>query len=345
MLGEIREVPDTARRILAHGRAETQAVADAIRSFSPRWVTLAARGTSDHAATYAQYLVETHLGLPVALAKPSVTTVYGRELTWAGGLVIGISQSGQSPDIVAVVRSAREAGALTVAITNDEASPLAEVAAHVLPCHAGPELAVPATKTYVAQLVVVAGLVAAIAEDDRLARGLTELPESLDLALDRALRWVETDGAITVEALAVASRALLVSRGYNLATVLELGLKLKETVGLFAEAYSIADFAHGPRALAGPDVPVIAIRPDGPMGERVDATLASIAGDAPEAVVIGGGEVEGRRRALSLPLPLPEALTPPAFILPGQVLVEATARRLGVSPDAPEGLRKVTRTR
>ena len=140
---------------------------------------IAGRGTSDHAAIYAQYLLETHLGLPTGLAKPSVTTVYDAPVAWGGGLVLAISQSGQSPDIVAVVRAARAAGALTVAITNDARSPLAAAAAWQLRCHAGRELAVPATKTYVAELAVVAALVAAVRPSSDLADGLARLPDAL----------------------------------------------------------------------------------------------------------------------------------------------------------------------
>jgi glucosamine--fructose-6-phosphate aminotransferase (isomerizing) len=151
---------------------------------------------------------------------------------------------------------------------------------------------------------------------------------------------------MAVEDLAGADRALVVSRGYNLATAMELALKLKETVGLFADAYSTADFAHGPLVLAQPDVPIVAIRPDGPMGELVDATLANVAVHGGRVTVIGGSEAAtGREGALALRSALPEALTPLQFIVPGQLLVEATAQRRGLSPDAPIGLGKVTRTR
>ena len=221
----------------------------------------------------------------------------------------------------------------------------------MLPCRAGRELAVPATKTYVAQLAVVAALVEAIKPSTDLAHGLASLPAALRETLRTTDRWLAGDGTrsapgpTAVAAFARANRALVVSRGYNLATALELALKFKETCGLFAEAYSTADFAHGPVVLAQPRVPVLAIRPDGPMGGLVDETLLQTSARGGIPVVIGGPQAGDRVGALVLPFDLPEALTPIVYVVPGQLLVEATARRRGISPDAPPGLGKVTRTR
>lgn len=342
---EIAQIPGAVGRVLNARDAELRSVADAVARAQPRWIMVAGRGTSDHAAVYAQYLFETHLGLPTGLVKPSVTTVYGGSVAWGDGMVIAISQSGRSPDVVAVVAAARRAGALTVAITNEPRSPLATAAAWQLRIHAGRELAVPATKTYVAELAVVASLVAAIRPTDALRDGLTALPNALRSTIELTHRWLEGPGESAVRDLAAADRALLVSRGYNLATVLELALKLKETCGLFAEGYSTADFAHGPLVLARPDVPTLAIRPDGPIGAEVDRTLAAVAQRGGRTTVIGGSEVARLPGALALPHSLPESLTPLLFVVPGQLLVEATALRRGVSPDAPMGLGKVTLTR
>ena len=341
MRREIAQIPGVVARVVSSSNGEVAEVGAAIIAARPRWVMIAARGTSDHAAVYAQYLIETHLGLPTGLAKPSVTTVYEAPVAWKGGLVLAISQSGQSPDIVAVVRAARAAGALTVAITNDVASPLAAAAEHRLSCHAGRELAVPATKTYVAELAVVAALVAAMRPSPDLVDGLRGLPELLRSTMARTGRWLEGPA---VRTFAAADRALVVSRGYNLATALELALKFKETVGLFAEAYSTADFAHGPRALAGADVPILAVRPDGPMGDLVDATLDGVGARVGPVTVIGGARAAEHAGALALDLDLPESLSPLVFVVPGQLLVEATAQERGLNPDAPEGLGKVTRT-
>ena len=344
MRREIEEIPDAVERVLAAAPDDLRAFAAVVNRSRPRWVMVAARGTSDHAAVYAQYLIETHLGLPSGLVKPSVTTVYGAKLAWRDGLLLAISQSGQSPDIVGVVEAARDAGALTVAITNEHPSPLAAAADWHLACHAGPELAIPATKTYVAELAVVASLVAAIRPDPALTAALAELPAILRVTISQTDAWLGGAGRDLVTALADSDRALLVSRGYNLATALELALKLKETCGLFAEAYSTADFAHGPLVLAQAAVPTIGIRPDGPMGALVDETLGGVAGRGGPATVIGGPEAASIPGALSLPS-VPEPLTPLQFVVPGQLLVEATAGARGISPDAPIGLGKVTRTR
>ena len=345
MRREIEEIPDVVERVLDAVPDELEAVADAIGRLRPRWVMVAARGISDHAAVYAQYLIETHLGLPSGLAKPSVTTVYAADLAWHDGVLLAISQSGQSPDIVGVVRAARDGGALTIAITNEHPSPLAAAAEWQVGCHAGRELAVPATKTYVAELAVVASLVTAIRPDQALAEGLAALPAVLRATIALTDTWLDGTGSDLLGALVDGDRALLVSRGYNLATALELALKLKETCGLFAEAYSTADFAHGPLVLAQAAVPIIGIRPDGAVGVLVDRTLEDAVGRGGPAAVIGGPEASRIPGALSLPSVLPEALTPLQFVMPGQLLVEATARGRGISPDAPIGLEKVTRTR
>ena len=342
---EIGEIPGVVERVVTGTGVELQGVAHAIRRQRPAWAMIAGRGTSDHAAVYAQYLVETQLGIPTGLVKPSVTTIYEASVAWRGGLVLAISQSGQSPDVVAVLSAARAAGALTLAITNDPASPLAAAAEWSLDCHAGRELAIPATKTYVAELATVASLVATIGTTDELADGLVALPGALRETIARTERWLAGHGSDAVRAMAVADRALLVSRGYNLATALELALKLKETCGLFAEAYSTADFAHGPLVLSQPGVPILAIRPNGPMGALVDATLEAVVARGGRATVIGGAEAAAHPGALSLPAPLPESLTPLVYVVPGQLVVETVARERGINPDAPVGLGKVTRTR
>jgi glucosamine--fructose-6-phosphate aminotransferase (isomerizing) len=343
MRREIGEIPATIERILA-GAADVEAVAAAVTSFAPRWVTIAARGTSDHAAVYAQYLIETQLGIPTGLAKPSVTTLYDGRLDWRGGLLLAISQSGRSPDIVAVTAAAREGGALTLAVTNEDDTPLAAASDWVLRCHAGRELAVPATKTYVAELAVVAALVGTVRAETGLRGSMDRLPAALRRVEAASEEWLGR--AVTpVATLAAADRTLVVSRGYNLATALELALKLKETCGLFAEPYSTADFAHGPLILAGPGVPVLGIRPDGPIGHQVDQALDVIEERGGRPIRIGASEAGRWEDALALPVDLPETLSPLAFAVAGQLLVEAVARRRGLDPDAPPGLNKVTLTR
>jgi glucosamine--fructose-6-phosphate aminotransferase (isomerizing) len=344
MRREIGEIPATLERILA-GAGEIEEAATAFRRHAPRWITIAARGTSDHAAVYAQYLIETQLGIPTGLAKPSITTLYGARLNWQGGLLLAISQSGRSPDIVAVTDAAREGGALTIAITNDDDSPLAAAAEWALRCRAGRELAVPATKTYVAQLAVVAALVGALRRETGLLGNLARMADSLRTVESATEEWLRGAGERHLDGMAGANRALVVSRGYNLATALELALKLKETSGLFAEPYSSADLAHGPVILAGPGVPALAIRPDGPIGAEVDRAIAAIEQRGGRPILVAGSDPAPANDGLSLDLDMPEMLTPLPFAVAGQLLVEAVARRRGVDPDAPPGLGKVTLTR
>jgi len=344
MRREIAETPDVVARLLEDGRPEIAAAAGAIRAADPAWAMLVARGTSDHAAIHLRYLIETELGIPCGLAAPSVTTIYGAQLKWRGGLVIAISQSGRSPDLVAVVESARAGGAMTIAVTNDNASPLVAAAGYLIDCRAGPERAVAATKSYVAQLAAGAALVAALAPDGRLAAALGRLPATLRGSLAVAGEAIHDDAAIVAE-FAASERSIVVSRGYDHATALEIALKLKETGRLFAEGYSTADLSHGPIVLSGPGIPLLAIRPDGRMGPEVDAAVTAAARAGARPWVVGGGQAAPGPHTIRLPLDVPEGLASLAFALPGQLLAEAVARRRGYDPDAPPGLQKVTLTR
>lgn len=350
MHDEIHDVPACIARLLHEGADAAADAAAAISAARPAWVSIVGRGTSDHAAVYARYLFEAQLGWPSGLAAPSITSVYGATVEWRGGLVLAVSQSGESPDVVAVVAEARAAGAVTVAVTNEPASPLAGAAEHVLACHAGVERSVAATKTYVAELVVLADLVARLSPVPLLGASVARLPDVLGRCLEVADRWI--DSSEVVDAVAGSDRALVLSRGYNLATALEVALKLTETSGLWAAAYSTADVEHGPVVVARSGVPVLAFRPDGEMGRRVDQTVGRVAALGATPWLVGGYDLEPSRRAgvvagiqrLALPLDLPEPLTPAALVLPGQLLAAAVAHRRGVDPDAPPGLQKVTLT-
>jgi glucosamine--fructose-6-phosphate aminotransferase (isomerizing) len=347
MAREIAEIPAVVERTLGDGAAELDAVAAAIRRRRPRFVLVAARGTSDHAGVYARYLFETTLGIPVGLAAASVTTIYRAPLAWHDVLLVAISQSGAGPDVTAVVEAARAAGAPTLAITNEPASPLADAAELVLALRAGEERAVAATKTYAASLALVAGLVARLghAGPAAWAAELDGLPDTLATALEAAGGWVRGPGAGCVAALAAAHEALVVSRGHNFATALEVALKLKETGRIFADGYSTADLLHGPVAVAGPEVPTLAFRPDGRPGAAVDEALTAARRVGAVPWIVGGRELAGVPRALVIAPDLAEPLTPLAYVLPGFLVAEATARARGRDPDAPPGLSKVTRTR
>jgi glucosamine--fructose-6-phosphate aminotransferase (isomerizing) len=353
MLREIREIPAVVARLLDEGRPEIAAAAEAIRAADPAWVSLVARGTSDHAATHLRYLIETELGIPSGMAAPSTVTIYGARLRWRGGLVIAVSQSGRSPDLIEVVAAARRGGALTIAIVNAADSPLARAAEHVIDCRAGEERAVAATKSYVAELAAGAALVAGLSGSAALSDGLARLPAMLADSLDVIARSVHDDAPIVAD-FAGSERSIVIGRGFEYPTALETALKLKETGRLFAEGYSAADFSHGPVVLSGPEVPILAIRPGGRMGDLVDEGIAAalatgsvpwVIGGADAARVVPAGLDPTRTLALPLPSDLPEGLTSLATILVGQLLAEAVARRRGYDPDAPPGLHKVSLTR
>jgi glucosamine--fructose-6-phosphate aminotransferase (isomerizing) len=341
---DIGEIPDVVQRVVGDRAALADAAA-AIRDAAPAWATIVARGSSDHAAIYLQYLLAVYFGLPAGLALPSASTIYGARIAWRGGLLIAISQSGESPDVRTLVEEAGARGALTLAITNRPDSPVAAAAQRVLDCQAGPERAIPATKTYVGCLAVAAGLVAELAPESDLAAGIAQLPDAMRAALHDSEAWLDAGpGQELVGGLADTDRALIVSRGFNLATALEVALKLKEGCGLFAAGYSSADVMHGPMVLALPDLPVIAFRPNGEIGSSVELAThaAELRGARPW--LIGGAEVAGRPRALSLAPNLSESLTPLAYVVAGQLLTDRLAAKIGVDPDHPSGLAKVTRT-
>jgi glucosamine--fructose-6-phosphate aminotransferase (isomerizing) len=343
MRADISEIPAVVERVVGD-RAAIAEVAAAVRASGATWATIVARGSSDHAAIYLQYLLAVYLGMPAGLALPSASTIYGARMGWRGGLLVAISQSGQSPDVTTLVEEARGAGAVTVAITNERDSPLAAIAQHVLDCQAGPERAVPATKTYVGCLALAATLVAQLNPASDLAAGLPDLPDAMRRSVEESHAWLEGPGASLVDGLAATDRALIVSRGFNLATALEVALKLKEGCGLFAVGYSSADVMHGPMVLALPDLPVIAFRPDGVIGESVEEAVRAAEQRGARPWLIGGMDVAGRPRALSMATSLPEPLTPLAYVIAGQLLTDRLAARIGVDPDHPSGLTKVTRT-
>jgi len=326
MAAEIAEQPVALARLLAEGTAAFAAVRAAIERHQPRFVLLAARGTSDHAALYAKYLVEIELGLPAGLASASTMTVYGARPALHDVLWIAVSQSGGSPDLVSSTEIARGGGALTVAVTNDPSSPLAGAAEFSLDVCAGPELAVTATKTYTAELLALHQLLVgtdASAVPEACARTL----ELGDRARSPAAEFRSVDRMVTV------------GRGYSYATAREAALKLMETSYLMAQAFSGADLLHGPLAMVGPDVPVLAVTTPGHGADALAPVLAQLA--ERHAAVLRVGSPEG------LPVVLDgvaESLAPIVEILPLQQLVWQLAVERGGDPDAPRGLNKVTRT-
>ena len=333
---EIAEQPDALRRLLA---ALPDAVA-ALRGVAAdcRGVTVVARGSSDNAARYGQYLVPLRSGWPVTLATPSLTTVYGRTPDLAGQVVVAVSQSGRSTDIVAVLEAARRQGQPTVAMTNDPSSPLAAQADVVVDLLAGPERSVAATKTYTTSLVAVAGLAVALAPSDHEAKALADLallPDLVARTLDVAGAPADTVAA----ALQDATRAVTVGRGLNLSTAFETALKITELTATQVVPYSPADLLHGPVGAVGPEVPVLLVAPREAGSASVLDVREGLRGRGAPTFVLGRPDAD-----VPVADGVPEWLTPVVAVVAGQLVGRSLAERRGVDVDHPGGLAKVTVT-
>ena len=279
----------------------------------------------------------------MALAAPSILSVYGVEPRFERSLVIGISQSGASPDVVGVLAAARRQGAPTIAITNDRRSALARAAEHLIDLQAGPERAIAATKTYTTSLLAIARLSAALGDDPAAAGELDGVPDAIEEALA-----VEPEVAALAADLAAIDRCVVLGRGYEYATAREWGLKLKELAQVFADPYSAADFQHGPVALLEPGVPVLAILPDGPAAAGMTELLGGLRRDHGAEVIVLSDSATGRSagsRSIAMPAGVPEWLRPIVSIVPAQLFAYHLTRAKGLDPEQPRNLRKVTLTR
>jgi glucosamine--fructose-6-phosphate aminotransferase (isomerizing) len=338
MAQEIAEQPDAVRRTLTALRPQ-QAEIRALLA-GRRRVLFAARGSSDNAAIYGRYLLETQAGLAGALVSPSVATHYRARLDLSDAVVVSVSQSGATEEIVTTQEWARECGAATLAVANVADSPLVSAADLALVTRAGPEVAVPATKTYLTQLVAMAVLVGALLDE----------PGELDAQLDRAPGEIERLLLVPVgEAVAAlhdADYAVVSGRGLMMGTALETALKLEETCKRPVRGYSYADLRHGPISVVTQGMTALLVAaPDGPLAAALVDLAADLAARGARVVGIGGDAAFARACAVHVPGPdLTEALAPLGAIVPGQRMVESLALALGLDPDSPEGLAKVTST-
>lgn len=340
MRAEIDEQPAAAARTLE----ALLPLAPQLRSLAAdrRHVAFVARGSSDNAAVYGRYLCELHAGRSSWLASPSTATHYGGRLDLSDTLAVCISQSGATAEIVETAAWARDCGAATVAVTNAADSPLADACDLALQTLAGPERAVPATKTYTTQLVALAVLGLALGPDDaELSAALSRVPAELERALESASQAAEVSASIAGRAHVVVS-----GRGYTLATAQELSLKLLETCYLPSLGLSYADLVHGPIAVVEPGTPALVVAPpEGPMLAGLTQVAGTLRERGAHVIGLGGDAAFAAVCHDALPGPaLPEKLASLVLTVPGQLLVEVLARRLQLDPDAPRGLRKVTQT-
>jgi glucosamine--fructose-6-phosphate aminotransferase (isomerizing) len=343
MAADIAEQPGGFARLLdAEHAGGIAAVAAEVARRRPRNVVFVGRGTSDHAALYGAYLTEIRLGLPVASASPSAITLYGARPDFTDTLVIGVSQSGGSPDLAGVLQTARETGGLTLAVTNNPASPLAQAAELSIDVAAGHERAVAATKTYTAELFALLLLVEGIrAGDGTLPADERAALEKLPQLAEDALRDTAADEL--AQRYRFASRMVITGRGYAYPTARETGLKLMETSYLPALAFSGADLLHGPLAMTDPDVPVLAVVGDGPGGSSMREVVTRLGERRADVVTVGATDVPGATGRLAVPA-VDERYGPLLDILPLQKLALSLALARGEDPDAPRGLKKVTTT-
>ena len=337
---EIAQQPAVITRLLSEGKSATETVASAIRNFDPPFACIAARGTSDNAARYAQYLFGQVLRLPVMLATPSLHTVYKTPQDFSRALVIGISQSGAAEDVRTVLTDARKAGALTLAITNFDDSPLADAAEHHLPLLAEEEFSVAATKTYTAQLTVIAMLACALAGNQAMQEEMTALPRlaAETLAMSESIAdWAERYHA--------SDRLVTLGRGFNYATACEISLKVKELTYIASEGYSEADFRHGPIAAIDPGHPVILVAPSGATMAGMKAMWADLDDRQAETLIISDEDELLGCATHGMPIPTaPEWLSPVFSVIPGQIYAMQGALARGYEVDKPRGLSKVTIT-
>ncbi len=331
---EAAQAAEAVRLQLRTNNERMEQLGERLRRLAPRAVVTCARGSSDHAATFAKYLIETRLGILTSSAAPSVSSVYAAKGDLRGTVLVAISQSGASPDLLAAVANSKSAGAITVALVNVESSPLAKSADFTIPLCAGPEESVAATKSYIASLAALIHLTAAWSGDAELLDALSALPARL------AHAW-SLDWSAAVEPLRTAHDLYVVGRGLGLGIAQEAALKLKETCGLHAEALSAAELRHGPMALVNPGFPVLVFAQSDETHTGVESLAAELAGRGAK-VLLAGAAAPG---ALTLPAEAGHpAIEPLLLIQSFYRMVAALAVARGFDPDRPPHLRKVTET-
>ena len=340
---EILEQPACLERLLSSQRENVEQIASAIQSHNIQFAFLAARGTSDNAGRYANYLWGAMNGLPLALATPSLFTYYGQPPRLKNALVVGISQSGQSPDIVSVLEEGKRQGNLTLALTNAPDSPLTQTADFVLNIEAGSEQAVAATKTYTTELMAIAMLSAALAGEGARWGELEQVPGWVAEALkqDEALREA-------AQRYRYMQQCVVLGRGYNYATAFEWALKLKELTYVEAEPYSSADFQHGPVAMVARGFPVMAVVPSGKVFDSMMTLLKHLQDDLLAELVVISNATEALSMAqapFEIPAEIPEWLSPLVAIVPAQLFSYHLTLAKGYDADQPRTIRKVTETR
>jgi glutamine---fructose-6-phosphate transaminase (isomerizing) len=334
MHSEAGESAEVVRRQVELNADLLRELGAALRKRAPRAAVTSARGSSDHAATFAKYLVETHARILTSSAAPSMSSIYDASTRLEDVVFVAISQSGKSPDLLASARNARAAGALVVALCNTPGAPLEDVAHYTVPLHAGPEKSVAATKSFIASLSAIVHLVAEWADDAALLEALTIAPSQLRRAF-------ELDWSAALEPLRAATNLFVIGRGYGLGIAQEAALKFKETCGLHAEGFSAAEVQHGPMALVGAGFPILAFSQADDTRPSIETVAREFAGRG-ASVLLAGGQAPGAR---ALPVIDAHAVIQPMLMIQSFYrFAAALAEERGFDPDVPPHLRKVTET-
>lgn len=334
MHAEAAQAAQVVRDQLFSNAEEMERLGERLRLLAPRAVVTCARGSSDHAATFAKYLIETRLGVLTSSAAPSISSVYDTRPDLGNCVCLAISQSGASPDLLAAVSKAREAGAMIVALINAKKSPLAERADHVVPLCAGVETSVAATKSFIASLAAIVHLVSSWAQDRELSEALRKAPKHLERA------W-NLDWSMAVERLRPVNDLFVIGRGMGLGVAQEAALKLKETCGLHAEAISAAELRHGPMALVRPGFPVLVFSQNDETRAGIELLAADLAARKAD-VMIAGSRCPG---AVHLPTePAHPVIEPMLIAQTFYGMANALSLARGLDPDRPPNLSKVTET-
>jgi glucosamine--fructose-6-phosphate aminotransferase (isomerizing) len=338
---EIHEQPAVLKQLIRSESENAIRLANDLKG-TFKYVVIVARGSSDNAARYAQYLFGAYNHLQVALATPSLFTLYHSPPHLDGALVLAVSQSGQSPDIIEVITEGKRQGCPTLAITNAPNSPLALASENHLYIHAGPEKAVAASKSYTASLGALALLSTALGGDSERLAQLRVVPDAIEQTLSGLLNVINR-----VERYRYMAHCAVIGRGFNYSTAFEVSLKIKELTRVVTEPYSSADFRHGPVAMVRDGFPVILVAPEGATFPDMRSLVSDVQGLGAELLIISDNtEILGQAHlAMKLPKNVPEWLTPLIAVLPGQLFAMALAEAKGLDPDSPVGLHKVTETK
>ncbi len=341
MISEIKEQPAALERLLKGESRNIGKIADRIRRLDPAFFSIAARGSSDNAATFGKYLIECENGLTCSLAAPSVHTVYKKKIDMRRGVVIGVSQSGEGDDINETLRLARDSGAYTIGITNTPGSAMAAVADDVILLRAGLEKGLAATKTYTCQLMAMMMLSASLAGDSALLAVLDGVPDAVNetLAVESRVREI-------TERYRYMERCVIIGRGFNYATVKEAALKLMETSYVVAQPFSTADFMHGPIAMTGAGFPAFVCAPSGRMAAPIRKLCGELRDKQLETVIASSNPATLKlaSKAIRMPIDCDELVSPILYIVPFQFFANLLSVARGLDPDNPRFLKKVTKT-